>query len=396
LITDVLREIEPIEPTYKKAFLLLNAGQVAKRISRTDNDKATHWALLAHGAFNESIAISKQINNPHTLSMAQGYLGQLYEDIGDTEDALNLTRKAAFNAQQIDAPELLYLWEWQRGRLLDKRGNKNGAIDSFRRAVIALQRIRQDLTANLSSGASTFRSTVGPIYFTLADLLLQKTATISDPRMVQKELREAQATIEQLKAAELQDYFSDSCISRQQEKSKGIQVDNRTATIYPILLPERTELLISFSDQMQQVTVPVTRHNIATETLEFRRRLEKRTTRQFLRHAKKLHDWLIKPIESVLKNRGITTLVFVPDGALRTIPMSALHDGKSFLIDRYAIATVPGLNLTTPQPLQKENLQLLMSALTEPVQGFSALPNVSNEVNSVQKIFQSNLLQDKN
>ena len=34
--------------------------------------------------------------------------------------------------------------------------------------------------------------------------------------------------------------------------------------------------------------------------------------------------------------------MFVPDGALRTVPMAALHDGKDFLIAKYAVAVSPG------------------------------------------------------
>ena len=46
-----------------------------------------------------------------------------------------------------------------------------------------------------------------------------------------------------------------------------------------------------------------------------------------------------------LTERGIDTLVFVPDGALRTIPFASLHDGERFLIQDLAVATAPGLSL---------------------------------------------------
>ena len=83
----------------------------------------------------------------------------------------------------------------------------------------------------------------------------------------------------------------------------------------------------------------------------FRRTVEKRTTLEYLDHSQQLYDWLIRPLESELIRHKIQTLVFVPDGALRTIPFSALHDGKSFLIQQYAVAMTPGLYLTDPRPL---------------------------------------------
>jgi CHAT domain-containing protein len=39
----------------------------------------------------------------------------------------------------------------------------------------------------------------------------------------------------------------------------------------------------------------------------------------------------------------------IPDGALRTIPFSAFYDGKDFLIQKFALATTPGISLTLPK-----------------------------------------------
>ena len=109
---------------------------------------------------------------------------------------------------------------------------------------------------------------------------------------------------------------------------------------------------------------------------ELRRKLEKRTTREYLPHAQKLYDWLIRPLEADLTTFPIDTLVFVPDGALRTIPMAALHDGKQFLIAKYAVGITPSLNLSDPRPIKREGMKVLAVGVTEAVQGFPALPNV--------------------
>jgi CHAT domain-containing protein len=41
----------------------------------------------------------------------------------------------------------------------------------------------------------------------------------------------------------------------------------------------------------------------------------------------------------------------VPDGALRTIPLAALHDGERFVAERWAVATGLGLSLLDTRPL---------------------------------------------
>jgi CHAT domain-containing protein len=105
-----------------------------------------------------------------------------------------------------------------------------------------------------------------------------------------------------------------------------------------------------------------------------------------------LYEWLIRPFESQLVSRHVSTIVFVPDGLLRTIPIAALHDGKQFLIEKYALATTPGLSLTDPRPLQRGQGKVLAVGLTEAAQGFPALPGVLTELQALQDLYQVHLL----
>jgi tetratricopeptide (TPR) repeat protein len=54
--------------------------------------------------------------------------------------------------------------------------------------------------------------------------------------------------------------------------------------------------------------------------------------------AKKLYLRLFKPIEHDLKS---SRLILIPHGVLHYLPMSALHDGTGYLIDRYRIRMMP-------------------------------------------------------
>ena len=65
-------------------------------------------------------------------SYAWGYLGGLYEAEQRNAEALELTRRAVLAAQQVNAPESLYRWQWQTGRLLKKLGAADDAIASYR------------------------------------------------------------------------------------------------------------------------------------------------------------------------------------------------------------------------------------------------------------------------
>jgi CHAT domain-containing protein len=106
-----------------------------------------------------------------------------------------------------------------------------------------------------------------------------------------------------------------------------------------------------------------------------------------------MYDWLLRPIEQDLASSSVETLVFVLDGALRNVPMAALHDGKKFLVERYSIALTPGLQLLSPKSLKQENLNVLVAGLTEArPPTFSALPNVANEVKTIQAAIPNQLL----
>jgi CHAT domain-containing protein len=73
------------------------------------------------------------------------------------------------------------------------------------------------------------------------------------------------------------------------------------------------------------------------------------------------------------------TLVFIPDGPVRSIPIAALFDGESYLIEKYSVAITPGLQLLNPQPLQEKSLTALTFGLTEAVAEWSPLPNVAKK-----------------
>jgi CHAT domain-containing protein len=147
---------------------------------------------------------------------------------------------------------------------------------------------------------------------------------------------------------------------------------------------------------MVRKTVPVGEEALTEDIRAFRNFLEKRSTREYLPYAKKLYGWLIQPIEFLWAGAGIDTLVIVPDGALRTIPLAALHDGTQFLIKKYAVATTPGVTLTDPRPLDRKGIKLLTVGITEAVQDFPPLPHVSREVATIHQLFGGTVLMNEN
>ncbi|MCP4984420.1 MAG: CHAT domain-containing protein, partial [Gammaproteobacteria bacterium] len=244
--------------------------------------------------------------------------------------ALDLTRRALFQAQQTEENSSLYLWYWQSGRLFNALGDREAAIGAYQQAVDLLQTLRHQMSVTYGAPGASFRESVGPVYQQYVDLLLQDAAETRDSRRMETLLRDARNTVEQFKAAELRDYFHDDCVDALQAKVKEIgEVSASAVVVYPILLQDRAKPVLSLPrGKIKRYLVPVSSKMLTEEVRKFRRLLEKRTTNEYRPHARRLYQWLIEPFQSELASREIDTLVFVPDGILRTVPMSALYDGR--------------------------------------------------------------------
>lgn len=211
----------------------------------------------------------------------------------------------------------------------------------------------------------------------------------------QARLSQARAVMERLKAVELENYFNDDCIAAQEVLKRPIdRVSPGVAAIYPILLPDRIELLVGIGDRLERVRAPVGRAELTRTAEEFRRLLEKRSTHQYREPARKLHDWLIAPLTPLLRAARTDTLVIVPDGVLRTIPLAALHDGERFLMERYAVAVSPGLTLIDPKPLAATGSATLLAGISEATQGFAALPHAARELDGLGALLPAAELRD--
>ncbi len=376
-----------LPPSHDLAFLLIRSAQTDGVVSR----QSAHPGPLterAERSFRLALEIAGRIEDDRARTYALGFLGRLYESQHDYEKALELTRQAAFIAQEIQSPDALYRWEWQTGRLHKEQGDIDAAIAAYRRAVQTLQAIRQDFGYASCSACTPFRESVGPIYLELADLLLGQADSTKDPAARQQLLLDARDTVEQLKSVELEDYFEDECVSLLRGKTARIEtISPTTAVIYIITLPDRTVLLAGLTTGLSEFTVPAGADQLTAQIRQFRLHLEKRTTNEYLPEAQQLYRWLINPIKELLTANHIDTLVFVPDAALRTIPMAALHDGEHFLIEQFAIAETPGLTLMEPRPIPRNRVRALAGGLSEATQGFPALPYVGRELKDLHALF---------
>jgi CHAT domain-containing protein len=374
-------------PTARAQLLAAVASIVLQSQSR---DPLSNRAInLGSQAAAASQALAKRDGDDRAMSLATGLLGEFYLAAGRPDDALGMARTAVFYAQELDAPELSYRWEWLSGRALRAQGDLTEAALAMDRSIDQLTQVRSGLLTGIRGRRTSFRELVGPLFQDHADILLRQSARIADG-LAQQQLRSrARDVIEAFKSAELQDYFLDDCVIDVQQKQILLdELDPHTAVLYPILLKQRTEILISIAGHIHQFTVDAGEEQVARQAIQFRRSLERRSSHRYRAQAARLYDWLLRPAADVLEQQNVDTIVFVPDGALRTVPIGALYDGEHFLIESFALATTPGLNLTDPKPIPR-NMSFLVNGLTDAVQGYPALPSVEVELDSLQEQFEA-------
>jgi CHAT domain-containing protein/Tfp pilus assembly protein PilF len=393
LLQEASHKIQSLEDSHFKSSGMINIGLGYRDLESHLSEPEKQILIQAFQSFKEAALVAERIDDMRAYTYALGYLGRIYEDANQPQEALQLTRRAVHAAQKINMPEALFQWQWQEGRIFKSMGEIDGAIAACRSAISTLQSLRNEQTGCYDRFNSPIRKTVEDVSFDLVDLLLKRAARSDDSERHQEYLLEAREVVELRKVYELRNYFQDDCVDAARSGITRLEDVSKTAVVvYPIVLKDRIEVLASFPTGLKSFLVSVSADEVIDEVRKFRKMLEKRTTRQFIPPARKLYDWLIRPIESDLRSTSIGTLVFVPDGPLRTIPMAALHNGERFLIEDYAIATTPGLDLTDPEPIVKKSPRVLILALTQSTQGFPALPYVSDELQKIKTLFPSKLL----
>ena len=351
----------------------------------------------AYQTLQTSRNLARTLKDHRTESFATGFLGHLYEMEGRSKEGLILTREAIHLAQSSSTIDSLYQWHWQAARLQAALGEREESLKSYTLARAALTPIRRALYSTSMNAQRPFRERQGALFFENADHLLRKAAETPEAEDKQHILNTVRTVIEEFKSAELEDYFQDSCVEATLANTTPLDSASlpNTAVIYPILLADRLEILVSIKGEIHQTTQKVSSELLLDNIQKFLNNLQTRTRNTFLSSAQRLYRFLISPIRKTLDSEKINTLVLVPDGPLRTIPFAALHNGEQFLIEDYAIAYTPSLTLTLAQTRQDEDLKVLGVGLTEAVKEFSPLPFVKQEIESVQEFFEGTVLLDQ-
>jgi CHAT domain-containing protein len=347
-------------------------------------DESSNSVIIA--LLNTAVQQAENLQDHRTQSYALGNLGQFYEQRGEWQKAKEYTIKALSLSQQIQAGDISYQWQWQLGRLL-KQEDITGAIAAYSQALKSLQSIRSDLVTLNPDIQFGFREEVEPVYRELVNLLLQAQTPS------QQNLKQAREAIEALQLAELDNFFRDACAQAKPEQLDKI-VDSAatpTAVFYGIVLPDRLEFILKLPKQsnLLHYRTKVSQEEVESTLKKLREKLaQPKPSKDLSNLSQQVYNWLLRQAEPDLNKSGIDTLVFVLDFSLQNIPLAVLDDGKQYLVQKYALALSPGLQLIESQPLTQIKLNVLTAGVSESRtfagRNFDSLTQVPLELEQIQ------------
>ncbi|MEH2326600.1 MAG: CHAT domain-containing protein [Nostoc sp.] len=416
LSSQIQSEISNLPPSRTSVYTRIKFAQNLTQLKEKTSINTPSWLNIAQ-QLSTAIEQAQSLQDRRAESYAMGSLGELYEKTKQFSDAQELTEKALFIAQSINASDIAYQWQWQLGRILKKEGDIKGAIASYNVAYKTLQSLRGDLVAINPDVQFSFRENIEPVYRELVELLLRspqgssasvpfekldqqdasllKTNALRSPQqgINQDNLKLARDVIESLQLAELDNFFRSACLNPTQALDPVVdKKDQQAAVIYPIILPDRLDVILKLPNQdLRHYKTVIAQSDVENIIAKLRKNLLNVTaTARVKQQSQQIYDWLIRPAQTELVNSGIKTLVFVLDGELRNIPMAVLYDKQQekYLVEKYAIALTPGLQLLDPKPLRQIQLNALTAGVSEkrPVEGkeFPQLENVPRELKEIK------------
>ncbi|NEP21679.1 CHAT domain-containing protein [Moorena sp. SIO3I6] len=274
-----------------------------------------------------------------------------------------------------------------KGRLLAAQGDTQKASYAYAKAFDTIQSLGRDLTRINPAIKVYFGEIVESVYQEFIGSLLDCQETGSN----QQTLIKVRQVIESLHLTQLNNFRE--IVPLNPNLIQIDQIDSQAAVIYPIILDDRLEVILHLPGQpLHRYSPPLSPEEEVEETLKNMQRVLSRPFRSVKSSRNQVYEWLIKPAETELAKSSIKTLVFVPNSGLRNIPMAALYDGEQYLVEKYAIAVTPALQILEPQPELHRSLKALIAGVSESRKGYPALPFVEVELEKISSIIPSSVL----
>ncbi|MBP0002725.1 MAG: CHAT domain-containing protein [Cyanobacteria bacterium SBC] len=381
-----------VEARVKFACLALNCD----RLSDTEPPSVPGFSLVE---VENQLNLAKEEAQQLGDDRSQAYVLEAFASLYTLQDrnfdrAKLITLQAIERAERANTREILYRLYWRMGYFSKEQNPINlelepiyfNTLNYYKKALDILTIIQLDLNTLDPDSRFSFRDRVEPVYREYADLLLRPEA------VSQEALQIAAQTIQALQIAEINDFFGIACLETQPVDLT--EIDSDTATVYAILFFDRLEIIANFGGDRFYRYREFGEIGLTFEFLEIS--LKEKSELKSL--AQQAYQKIIAPLETDLQAAEVSQIVFVLDGQLRSVPMSVLYDGERYLIEKYAIAVAPSLQLLAPKRLETPKIRVLAAGRQNfnslvlddtriaPGTQLSNLKYIDDELNGIQEV----------
>ena len=337
------------------------------------------------------------LNSTGSLNVAQGNSAKAWTLY---LQALQMSRQVGDSVGEIEV--LLNL-----GQLMEAQKRPEVAIFFYKQAIANIETIRQDLQPLSKSVQQRYTLTIEDFYRNLADLLLQQdresealeildllklqevsTYLNSNQRQGKDSHLNTASEAALLKVLEvlpaetsLADFLAHPATAELTSSVENIPFDLkaieslraalaaqpvRTAVLYPLILEDRLEILLitpegtveRFSTDISQVALEASINDLQSSLRN--KAFEAKAP------AQKLYSWLIRPLDETLASHQVENIIYLPDGALRYVPLAALHDGQQWLVQKYQSHNITAAALNDLTAPHGSRLSVMAGAFTDP------------------------------
>lgn len=221
----------------------------------------------------------------------------------------------------------------------------------------------EEARATLAEANSAFRDSLGAI---TSEAALADTA---DPREAGE--LDRSDVVRQIKARLIADLRA--------------RFDERTVALHSVVLPSKLHWIVTTSGFQQAVTIDLPQSELRSLVGGYRAELiagsaDPEATAAVARDAYKR---IFAPVDEILREVGAEKVMMSLDDALRYLPVAALHDGKDYLVRRYAFSVFRDMSDFRERSDLGTDVRLAAFGMSKGGNGFSPLPAVPQELRSL-------------
>ncbi len=155
-----------------------------------------------------------------------------------------------------------------------------------------------------------------------------------------------------------------------------------TVAVYTLVGEEKYRALVITPDTRVAREYAISRADLNRKVTAFREVLQ-HPTRDPVPLAQELYQILVGPIAQDLHGANADTVLWSLDGALRYLPMAALHNGRQYLVEQYRSVVFTPASPWDIQQQPSPKWRGLGLGVSKAREGFAALPAVPDELHGI-------------